>query len=176
MMRGEAMANAVYMSLFAISIFNMLSLAVVVKRQKCFYYVLFFVLISISCFGYVTMANATNADVALLGNILTYFGACFLPYSFLLCMSELCQIPVKRWISMAMLVYNLIVFCLVWSTSMGCTLFYSGYELVYKGGIGVLVTTSGPCRILYEVSVVFFAAAVISLMYFAICRKKESFL
>ncbi|MBP3579240.1 MAG: HD domain-containing protein [Lachnospiraceae bacterium] len=167
------MANAVYFTLFALSVLNIVFLSVVVKRQRCFYYVTFFMLICISCFGYVTMANAANADVALIGNILTYFGACFLPYCFLLCMSELCQIPIKKWISLLMLAYNVIVFCLVWSSSLGCKLFYASYELVVQGGIGILVTTSGPCRILYEISVVFFALAVITLMYFAICRKKN---
>jgi len=72
-----------------------------------------------------------------------------------------------------MLAYNVIVFCLVWSSSLGCKLFYASYELVIQDGIGILVTTSGTCRILYEISVVFFALAVITLMYFAICRKKN---
>jgi len=167
------MANAVYLTLFALSVLNIVLLSIIVKRQRCFYYVTFFMLICISCFGYVTMANAANADVALMGNILTYFGACFLPYCFLLCMSELCQIPIKKWISLLMLAYNVIVFCLVWSSSLGCKLFYASYELVIQDGIGILVTTSGTCRILYEISVVFFALAVITLMYFAICRKKN---
>lgn len=167
------MANAVYISLFALSVFNIVSLSVVVKKQRCFYYVAFFALICISCFGYVTMANAANADVALLGNILTYFGACFLPYSFLLCMAELCQIPINKWISLMMLLYNMCVFLLVWSTTLGCKLFYASYELVYEDGIGILVTTSGPLRILYEISVVLFAFAVIALMYTAIYRKKN---
>jgi len=167
------MANAVYLTLFALSVLNIVLLSIIVKRQRCFYYVTFFMLICISCFGYVTMANAANADVALMGNILTYFGACFLPYCFLLCMSELCQIPIKKWISLLMLAYNVIVFCLVWSSSLGCKLFYASYELVIQDGIGILVTTSGSCRILYEISVVFFALAVITLMYFAICRKKN---
>ncbi len=167
------MAGMVYIVLFLVSLLNIAFLSIIVKRQRCFYYVTFFALITVSCFGYVTMANATNADVALLGNILTFFGACFLPYSFLLCMSELCQIPIKKWISLIMLAYNVIVFCLVWSTSMGCSLFYADYKLVYQDGIGMLVTTPGPCRILYEISVVFFAAAVVTLMYFAICKKKN---
>ena len=168
-----AASMIVYIILFMVSLLNIAFLSVVVQRQRCFYYVTFFILITISCFGYVTMANATNSDVALLGNILTFFGACFLPYSFLLCMSELCQIPIKKWISFIMLAYNVIVFCLVWSTSMGCKLFYESYELVHQEGISVLVTTYGPCRILYEISVVFFAIAVIALMYVAIGKKKN---
>lgn len=167
------MANTLYFIMFLLSVLNIVFLSVIVKNQRSFYYVTFFLLISISCFGYVTIANATNAEVALQGNILTYFGACFLPYSFLLCMSELCQIPIKKWISLVMLVYNTGVFLLVWSTSVGGQLFYKSYELVNQDGIGVFITQSGPLRILYEISVVFYAVAVISLMYFAICKKKN---
>ena len=78
------MTNVVYTLMFVLSLVNIALLSIVVKRQKCFYYVTFFMLICISCFGYVTMANATNIAVAMLGNILTYLGACFLPYCFLL--------------------------------------------------------------------------------------------
>lgn len=167
------MANFVYILMFLLSVINIILLSIVVKHQRCFYYVIFFLLICISCFGYVTMANATTAETALLGNILTYFGACFLPYSFLLCISSLCQIPIKKWVSLLMFGYNMAVFSLVWSSLRGVKLFYADYELVFQDGIGVLVTRSGPLRILYEGSIVFFAAAVITLMYIAICRKKN---
>ena len=89
-MGGEPVANAIYILMFLLSLINIVFLSVIVKNQKSFYYVIFFVLISISCFGYVTIANAANADVALQGNILTFFTACFLLYSFLLCIAELC--------------------------------------------------------------------------------------
>lgn len=167
------MANAIYILMFLLSLINIVFLSVIVKNQKSFYYVIFFVLISISCFGYVTIANAANADVAMQGNILTFFTACLLPYSYLLCIAELCQIPIKKWMSLVMLVYNLGVFLLVWSTNVGSTLFYKSYELIYEKGIGVFVTTPGPLRILYDFSVVFYAAAVVFLMYVAICKKKN---
>ena len=172
-MGGEPVANAIYILMFLLSLINIVFLSVIVKNQKSFYYVIFFVLISISCFGYVTIANAANADVALQGNILTFFTACFLPYSFLLCIAELCQIPIKKWMSLVMLVFNLGVFLLVWSTNVGGALFYKSYELIYEKGIGVFVTTPGPLRFLYDFSVVFYAAAVIFLMYVAVCKKKN---
>ena len=61
------MANIAYIVLFIFSVINILFLSFVVKRQRCFYYVIFFMLISISCFGYVVIANATELAVALLG-------------------------------------------------------------------------------------------------------------
>lgn len=167
------MANVVYFVMFVLSVINIALLSIVVKQQRCFYYVTFFMLICISCFGYVTMANATVVEVALLGNIMTYFGACFLPYCFLLCMSELCQIPIKKWISLLMMAYNAAVFGLVWCTLKGSKLFYSDYELVYQDGIGVLNTQTGPLRVLYEISVVFYAIAVVVVLIVAFRSKKN---
>ena len=167
------MADTVYFILFVISVLNIVLLSVVVKQQRCFYYVIFFLLISISCFGYVTIAKATVPQVALLGNVFTYFGACFLPYCFLLCLSELCGIVIKKSISLILLLYNMIVFFLVWCTLSGSTLFYKSYKLIHQGDVGVLVTETGPLRILYEVSVIFYAVAAIAMIYFAIRRKKN---
>jgi len=167
------MANIVYSLVFILSLVNIVLLSAVVKRQRCFYYVIFFMLICISCFGYVTIANATNIAVALQGNVLTYMGACFLPYCFFLCISELCQIPIKKRISLLMLAYNIMVFCLVWLTIKGEGLYYSDIQLVYREGIAILVTEPGPLRILYEISIVFYAFASIIVMILAFRSKKN---
>ena len=167
------MADTIYFILFVISMVNIVLLSVVVRQQRCFYYVTFFILISLSCFGYVTIARTTVPQVALLGNILTYFGACFLPFSFLLCLAELCKIQIKQWISILLFVYNAGVFFLVWCTLSGSTLFYKSYKLIHQGDVGVLITESGPLRILYEGLVVFYAVAAISLMCYAIRKKKN---
>lgn len=167
------MANAVYIVLFILSVINIVLLSVVVKQQKCFYYVTFFMLICISCFGYVIIANATSVTIALIGNILTYMGACFLPYCFLLCVSELCQMPVKKWISLLMMAYNIAVFCLVWLSIKGVGLYYSEIKIMYRDGIALLITEPGPLRGLYEISVVFYAVAAIGVIFRAFYNKKN---
>ncbi|MBO5352100.1 MAG: HD domain-containing protein [Lachnospiraceae bacterium] len=167
------MANIVYFIMFVLSVLNIVLLSVVVKQQRCFYYVTFFMLISISCFGYITIANAGTLPVALLGNILTYLGACFLPYCFLLCISELCQLPLKRWLSLLMFTYNTVVFFLVWITLDGSRLYYAGMELQQKDGITILYTQSGPLRFLYEISVVFYALAAVGVLLHAFRSRKN---
>jgi len=167
------MAYIAYLVLFILSIINILLLSVVVKRQKCFYYVIFFLLISISCYGNVVMANAADASVALQGKILTYFGACFLPYCYLLCVSEFCQSPVNKCLSFVMLLYNTTVFSLVWLTQEGVTLYYADMEFVQKDGVAVLITQPGPLRFLYDASVVFYAVAVVAVLVKAFFSKKN---
>lgn len=167
------MADTIYFILFVISVLNIVLLSVIVKQQHCFYYVTFFMLISISCFGYVTIAKATVPQIALMGNILTYFGACFLPYCFVLCLAELCKIKVKQWAILVTFAYSAMVVFLVWCTLSGSTLFYKSYELIHEGDVGILVTETGPLRILYEVSVIFYALAAVALIVYAIYKKRN---
>lgn len=167
------MANVVYFVMFILSVINIILLSIVVKQQRCFYYVTFFMLICISSFGYVTIANASSLEVALVGNMLTYMGACFLPYCFLLCLSELCQAPIKKWQSLLMFTYNCVVFTLVWLTLDDIMLYYSDMEIVQESGITLLVTHAGPLRILYEISVLFYAVAVVWVLISAFRQKRN---
>ncbi len=167
------MANILYFTLFVLSVINIVALSVVVKQQKSFYYVTFFLLITISCFGYVTIANTNSLEVALVGNMLTYMGACFLPYCFLLCLSELCQTPIKKWQSLLMFGYNCFIFMLIWLTMDDVMLYYSDMEIVQEAGITLLITQAGPLRILYEISIIFYAVAVVWVIVAAFRQKKN---
>ena len=167
------MANVIYFTMFVLSVLNILLLSVVVKQQRCFYYVTFFMLISISCFGYLTIANSSTLEVALIGNTLTYMGACFLPYCFLLCLSELCQAPIKKWQSLLMFAYNCFVFVLVWLTLDDVMLYYSDMKIVQEEGITLFVSTAGPLRILYEISILFYAVAVVLVIVSAFRKKRN---
>ena len=173
MVWGAGMANVIYFIMFILSVINIVLLSVVVKQQRCFYYVIFFLLICISCFGYLTIANASVLEVALVGNVLTYMGACFLPYCFLLCLSELCQVPIKRWQSLLMFTYNCFLFVLVWLTLDDIMLYYSEMKIVQESGITLLVTNAGPLRILYEISILFYAVAVVWVIISALRSKKN---
>ena len=159
--------------MFLLSVLNIILLSIVVKQQRSFYYVTFFMLISISCFGYLTIANASTLGVALLGNVLTYMGACFLPYCFLLCLSELCQTPIKKWMSLLMFSCNAFIFALVWLSLDNVMLYYSDMQITQENGITILVTESGPLRNLYEISVVFYAVAVVLVLFFAFRKKRN---
>ena len=167
------MANVIYFTMFVLSVLNIVLLSVVVKQQRCFYYVTFFLLICISCFGYLTIANASTLEVALVGNTLTYMGACFLPYCFLLCLSELCQSPIKKWQSLLMFAYNCFVFVLVWLTLDDVMLYYSDMKIVQEEGITLFVSTAGPLRILYEISILFYAVAVVLVIISAFRQKRN---
>lgn len=157
--------NIIYFVAFILSVINLVALSVVVKHQRCFYYVTLFMLITISCFGYLTIVNAHGIKVALVGNTLTYFGAAFVPYIFLLCISELCHRPIKKWISLTMFAYNCVVFFLVWISLRGSDLYYSDSILVSVGDVAVVRSNPGPFHWLHDVSVVFYTCATAYVLY-----------
>lgn len=165
--------EVLYFLCFMISVINLVLLAFVVKNKKNFYYVLFFLLISISNFGYVTISHASTMAVALVGNTLTYFGGAFLPYIFLLCIAGLCKVVIPRIAKLLMFVYNFIVFMLVWITLDGSQLYYESLELRYYGEFGYLECIPGPLHILYEGSVVLYMIAAIYVLMYAYYKKQN---
>ena len=81
--------------------------------------------------------------------------------------------PVKKWISLLMMAYNIAVFCLVWLSIKGVGLYYSEIKIMYRDGIALLITEPGPLRGLYEISVVFYAVAAIGVIFRAFYNKKN---
>ena len=69
-----------------------------------------------------------------------------------------------------MFAYNCVVFLLVWLTLDGVMLYYSDVELVKEAGVTLLITQPGPLRILYEISVGFYAIEVVYVLVSAFRR------
>jgi len=165
--------NIIYFTAFVLSVLNLAALAVVVKHQRCFFYVTLFMLIMISNFGYLTMVNAQILKTALVGNTLTYFGAAYIPYIMLLCFSELCHLPIKKWISFVMFGINSVIFFLVWLTLWGSELYYVNPRLEKHAGVTVLVKDPGPLHWMHDFMVVFYTLAVITMLYKVYCRRRN---
>ena len=72
-----------------------------------------------------------------------------------------------------MFTYNVFVFALVWLSMDNIMLYYSDMQIAQENGVTVLVTKAGPLRILYEVSVVFYAIAVVLVLFFAFRKKRN---
>ena len=167
------MANIIYFAIFLLSILNIALLSLVVKNQRSFYYTTLFMLISIACFGFLTIASAKDVSVALIGNVLTYVGGCFLPYCFLLCICELCQTPVKRWLSLLLFAGNLSVFSLVWSSIGGATAYYADTDLIQMNGVSVLLTQMGPMRNVFEILIIIDAVAAVVVVLLSFYSNKN---
>lgn len=167
------MVQALYFACFLISIIDLILLSVIVRNQKCFYYVVFFMLITVSNFGYLIVSVAKTLDVALVGNLLSYFGAAFLPYSFLLCISELCKVRVPKVASLIMFAYNFMVFVLAGMRLNGSTLYYSDNILHEMMGVSYLESPHGPLHILHEYSIIFYALSTVIILVGAFFKRRS---
>ena len=167
------MVQALYFGCFFISVVDLILLSIIVRNQKCFYYVTFFMLITVSNFGYLLVANTTSLDVALVGNLLCYFGAAFLPYAFLLCISQLCHVRIPKIASLLMFVYNSMVFVMVWGRLHGNRLYYKDNILHQMYGVSYLESIPGPLHLFHEFSVVFYTVLTIFILVRAFQKRKN---
>lgn len=167
------MVNVLYFAIFVISIINIAALAVTAKSHKSFYYTSFFMLISISCFGYLTIANARILEVALVGNVLTYMGAVFLPFCLLHCVADLCRVKLHKMVSVVMFMCSLAVFFLVWVSLSGNTLFYESIVIEKSGGVAVLKSVHGPLYFACPVLLICYTLMTICVIVSAFCRKRR---
>lgn len=167
------MIEILYFSCFILSILNLVTLAFVVKVKRNFYYVVFFMLILISNFGYVTVSHATDIRVALVGNTLTYFGGVFLPYIFLICIAGLCNVTIHSTSKVLMFAFNFFIVMMVWVSLDGSSLYYESLELKHYRDFSYLEYVPGPLHILYNMAIVIYMVASICVLIYAYCKKKN---
>lgn len=167
------MIQALYFACFVISVVNLFLLSVIVRNQRCFYYVIFFMLITISNFGYLMISISSTLEAALIGNLLTYFGAAFLPYAFLLCLGDLCKVQIPKVASFLMFFYNMVVFALVGMRLNGNMWYYSSNTLHEMYGVSYLDSQPGPAHFLHEWSLVFYAVCAVFILVGAFFQRKN---
>ncbi|MBO5228919.1 MAG: HD domain-containing protein [Lachnospiraceae bacterium] len=167
------MLNTVYFILFVISIINIVALAISTRSQHSFYYACFFLLISLSCFGYLTISSARIINIALLGNVITYFGAAFLPLCFMQCVADLCEVKVSNVVGVLLFACSSVVFFLVWRSMNGNMLFYESITLVQTYGGSTLKSVKGPLYWIYPALLFIYTLMTIYVMCRALWNKKK---
>ncbi|MBQ9764939.1 MAG: HD domain-containing protein [Lachnospiraceae bacterium] len=143
------MLRVVYLTAFLISLGNIAMLLTIAKKQRCFYYLLIFFLITISSFGTLVIGDTDSLDVALLGNFITYFGAVYIPFCGFLAIAELCGVRVTKAHIFSALLVNALMLLLVWSSVAGRTFYYSEVSLIKIAGVSCLAVEPGQFRWVY---------------------------
>lgn len=167
------MINYIYFACFIISVMNLVGLSFVARGKKSFHYVVSFMLITISNFGYLTIANAENIQVALVANTLVYFGATFFPYSFLMSLSNFCKIRIPRLISLSLFTLNCFVFCLVWTTVVGSRLYFEEVSLGRYWDITVLEYVPGRWHWVHGFLLTSYMLAAIGVLLYTYFKNKN---
>lgn len=151
----------------------MLTLLIVnYKTRISVYYLLMFMTITISNFGYMQMASARNLESAVYANQIIYLGACFTPFFMLMSIADLCKIHVKAVYQALILIYSTFVFSMV--SSIGVVdWFYAGVSFEIVNGTGVFSKVYGPLHIMYPMYVIGAGIVATAFIITAFTKRKE---
>ena len=132
------MGEYVYAAAFILSIVMVILLAVIGNKQNITYYFLVFVAIMISNMGYYTVASAHSLETAVMGNRMVYLGGICIPILMLLCVMELCRLPIPKLLVLGLGVFSTVVLYYVFSVEYR-TDYYTSVKLENDGNISYLV-------------------------------------
>ena len=133
---------------FLISILMLVFLLVVGYKQNITFYMLVFVIITISNMGYYSISSATSIETAVLGNRLTYLGGVFIPLLMFLCFLKLCKLKIPKLLLSFLFIYAIVVLYYAFSIEHR-TDYYRSIELISNNGMSFLVKEYGPMHKLH---------------------------
>ena len=138
----------VYAAAFLASIAMLVLLLIVCQNQNITYYLLTFIMITISNMGYYSLATAKNLDTALLGHRLIYLGGVFIPIFLLFSTMKLCRMEVPKWIVTVLLVMSTVVLYFAFSVGRR-NYYYKNGSLGNDNGRTYLIKEYGPMHKLF---------------------------
>lgn len=144
------MIGIAYTSAFLISLVLLGVLVFFYSKRISVYYPLAFFGVVIANLGYMQLASATDLKAALYANQTCYFGCCFTPFLFLMCVTDLCKMQIKKEIQILIAILATSIFALV-STIGVFDVYYKDVQFVVENGYGVLVKEYGPLHNLFPV-------------------------
>ena len=131
-----------------------------------------FILVPISCLGYLLQARADNVDAMVAGIQVCYLGGCFLELFIVLCIFNLCQIEIKRWLRTLM--FGVCTYVFATTLTIGYTdTYYKSMTFEKVGDIAVLTKEYGFMHtVFYVVIGVIFFSGIIAIVY-SYLKKKQ---
>ena len=160
--------------LFALCIIAAINITLLFRinpKQSGAYPVLFFA-VFVSCVGHLFLALSTNLDQVILANKMNYVGAIFLPLlTFYACLS-ICNFRFPYWGYALLLIATFAVYGLAATVGYN-DIYYKTIEFVQINGAGNYVATYGWGHDVFNVMMVGYAIANISLIVYTFIKKKN---
>lgn len=138
----------VYTAAFLASIAMLVLLLIVCQNQNITYYLLTFIMITISNMGYYSLASAKTLDTALMGHRLIYLGGVFIPIFLLFSTMKLCRMEVPKWIVTVLLVMCIVVLYFAFSVGRRND-YYKNVSMGNDNGMTYLIKEYGPMHKLF---------------------------
>ena len=131
-----------------------------------------FILVPVSCLGYLLQARANSLEAMVTGIQVCYMGGCFLELFIVLCIFNLCQIEIKRWLRT--ILFGICTFIFVSTLTIGYTdSFYRSMSFEKVGETSIMVKEYGFMHtVFYVVLGMIFFSGIIAIIY-SYLKKKQ---
>ncbi|MGN0480834.1 MAG: HD domain-containing phosphohydrolase [Lachnospiraceae bacterium] len=166
------MMNVLYTALFLVSFILLVILISVFKHRISIYYILLFMSVLVTNFGYMQLVSAQNLGMAVYANQTVYLGASFSPFFLLMCLSDLCKMKLRRMFQVFFLLWGWLIF-LFTSTIGRLPWYYKSVAFSREDGISSLVKEYGPAHILYPLYLYVIIIICVVIIVRAILTKKD---
>ena len=158
---------------FVLSVVFLILLIIVGRKQNINNYIMIFVAVLLSNYGYHAVSVATNLEAALVGQRILNIGAIFAPVLMLYCAMRLCKIEAKKFMVYMSITYSLLV--AYFSFTIGVTGdFYKEVTLVQNYGMSQLHKVYGPAHLLYEIQVFGNLVATFAVLIYSLIKKRNA--
>lgn len=158
---------------FVLSVLLLIILILVGRKQNITNYVMIFVAVLLSNYGYHAVSVSKTLEAALVGQRIINIGAIFAPVLMLFCAMRLCKIRAPRIVVYFLVCYSLLVS--YYSFTIGVTgVFYEYVSLVQRNGVSYLHKQYGPAHALYEIQVFGNMVATVAILIYSLIKKKNA--
>lgn len=131
-----------------------------------------FILIPLANLGYLLLYTGHSAGIATAMLKIVYFSGCFLPWLTLMCVMELCCIPVRRTLRMLTLLLSSAVFAAV-QTIGYLPLFYRSLRIERLGEVWIQHKVYGPIHTVHYLIIVLYLIADMAAILYSYRKKKQ---
>lgn len=132
-----------------------------------------FLLITASEFGALVRSQAQTLETALIGNIISYIGGCFLPVVVTFCVLALCRINLrKRWKCIMVLLSSLMYALIILDDKLH--LLYKNVSLSSWRGITLIDKEYGILHTIFYVMVIFYFILNIGILFYGFLKKRNA--
>ena len=137
---------------------------------------IYFLLLPITNLGFFLMAISKNMDMAIIGNIITYIGGCYLILIIMFSVFNFCGIKINRKIRAILMIIETIFFIssLTILSKGEIPIFYKSFEFKVVDGAGTLIHKEyGFMHTLFYISLILYFAVTFVVMIYSFFKKSQ---
>ena len=158
---------------FVLSVIMLIFLILMGRKQNIAIYIMIFVAILLSNYGYHAVSVAHTLEAALVGQRILNIGSTFAPVLMLYCAMKLCKIRAPKVMVYLSLAFSLLV--AYYSFTIGITKdYYEAVTLEQRNGVSYLHKTFGPAHLLYDIQVFGNVIATFVILIYSLFKRRNA--